>query len=108
MMLKEIADKCRALKVYEIRKQTDDYLEYVIFTKDIKEWEGVMSGILGEAVKKAGEMPSMKDMGLCNRYGSILKEQVLFRKEFLDLTVIAMFWPWKNNQYTTLKMAMVR
>lgn len=107
MTLKEIADKFRALKVSEIRKQTDDYLEYVMFTKDIQQWENVMTGILGAPVKRAGEMPSMKDMGLCSRYGSILKEQVLFRKEFGDLTIIAMFWPWKNNQYTTLKVVVV-
>lgn len=107
MTLKEIADKCRSLKVYEIRKQTDDYLEYVMFTKDVQAWENIMTGILGAPVKKCGEMPSMKDMGLCSRYGSILKEQVLFRKEFGAVTVIAMFWPWKNNQYTTLKIAVL-
>lgn len=107
MTLNEITDKLKALKVYEVRKKSDTYLEYVVYTKDIHQWETGMAGVLGEPVKRAGEMPSMKDMGLCSRYGSILKEQVLFRKEFGALTVIAMFWPWKNNQYTTLKIAVV-
>ena len=107
MTLKEIADKLKALKVYEVRKTTDDYVEYVVYTKDIKQWEIAVTGIFGAPVKAAGEMPSIKDMGLCSRYGSILKEQVLFRKEFGGFTIIAMFWPWKNAQYTTLKLAVL-
>ena len=103
--VKEIADRFGALKAHEVRKQTDDYLEYVVFTKDIRQWETAVAGILGSPVKKSGDMPSMKDMGLCHRYGSILKDQILFRREFGERTVIAMFWPWKNNQYTTLKIA---
>lgn len=105
MTLKEIADEFRALNVYEVRRQSEDYLEYVVYTKDIQLWEAVIARVLGAPVKTAGETPSMKDAGLCGRYGGILKEQVLFHKEFGALTVIAMFWPWKNEQYTTLKIA---
>jgi hypothetical protein len=105
MTLKEIADEFHSLKVHEVRKQSDGYLEYVVHTKDIQQWETVVAGVLGAPVKTAGETPSMKDTGLCSRYGGILKEQVLFHKEFGALTIIAMFWPWKNNQYTTLKIA---
>ena len=32
----------------------------------------------------------------------------IFKKDFADLSVIAMFWPWSDGTHTTLKVALLK
>ena len=107
MQLKDIIDKCRHLRIYENRCATDDFIELVFHNEDLSEWYGNVSGLLGEPRKAEGREPTEKDLKLTARTGGIRFEQTLFEKEFERGTVIAKFWPWKDNQHTTLRMALL-
>lgn len=107
MTLNELAEKIAGLNVYQAREVRDDYQERVIFNADIPQWNAILKEFLGPPVKPAGVPPSGNDLVLCQIYGSIMKNQVLYRKAFGDVTILAMLWPWLDGKHTTLKIGML-
>ena len=108
MTLREILEKCASLSIYEKRNANDEYSEVVFFNKELIEWSKVLSENLGPASKPAGTKPSKDDLHLTKEYGGIFANQTLFKKEFDNATIIAMLWPWSDEEHTTLKMAILR
>ncbi len=108
MTLKQIIDKCGMRNVCEVRRITDDYAELVFYNQKLDKWNKILGGILGSPKKPAGKEPSEDDLHLTRDYGGIWVNQTLFRKEFGDFTLIAMYWPWQDDIHTTLKMAHFR
>ena len=106
MTLPEIIRQCNGLEISEQRSATDKYHELVFYNKDIDQWNKIFTDILGPPVKPQGEAPTQKDLELTNDYGSIYDNQTLFKKKFDHATVIAMFWPWRDGEHTTLKLAL--
>ena len=94
--------------IHEKRRIEDDYCELVFYSKHTDEWQNIFKNILGAAVKPAGQKPSKEDIRLTESYGGVYGDQVLFKKEIPDYTLIAMFWPWQDNVHTTLKMALLK
>ena len=107
MTLREIIEKCSALGVCEERCITDEYGELVFYNREIDEWDKILADIFGHAIKPAGVSPSKDDLHLTKDYGGIWIDQTLFKKDFDDVTMIAMFWPWKDDIHTTLKVALL-
>ena len=107
MTLKEFTQRIAGINVYQVREVSDDYQEQVIFNADIKKWSTILEEVLGPPVKPAGVDPSGTDLVLCQIYGSIMKNQTLYRKAFGDATILAMLWPWQDGTHTTLKIGRV-
>lgn len=107
MKLRDITDCCVHLNVHEKRCDRDDLFELVFFQKDIDEWARILSAFLGEPVKPSGKSPTTKDLELTEGTGSIRIEQTLFEKRIENGTIIAKFWPWKDERHITLRMALL-
>ena len=108
MELDEIIEKCRELEVCEKRHISNEYNELVFYYKDIDEWNGRFTDIFGPAIKPAGVKPEREIRPLVKNYGGILRNQTLFKKEFDNVTIIAMFWPWQDNMHITLKVILLK
>ena len=106
--LKEIIQKTSTFNTYEKRDKDNDYFEVVIYTREIHEWEKVLTDILGPVAKPPRVKPTREDLRLTYDYGGIRKNQTLFKKEFADTVVMAMLWPWEGQEYITLKVVIVR
>jgi len=104
MTLHDINEKLLSLPVFEKRRVTDEYTEVVFFNNDIDKWNGVLSDILGPAVKPVGIKPTKDIQALASSHGGIYENQTLFKKDFEGFSVMAMYWPWQNNKHTTLKL----
>ncbi|MEA3560368.1 MAG: hypothetical protein U9R31_01155 [Candidatus Omnitrophota bacterium] len=107
MTLKKVIEKCSALSIYEKRFTTDTYCERVFYSKDTKKWDEIFISIFGQPIKPAGINPTKENLLLTEDYGGIYGNQTLYKKEFDNLTAIAMFWPWQDGLHTTLKMAVL-
>lgn len=107
MTLQEIIERCRMLGVDEERCTSDKYSEFVFYKEEIDAWNKIFSDVLGPAIKPAGKKPAKDHKRLTKDYGGIWADQTLFKKEFEDVTVIAMFWPWEDGIHATLKMALL-
>jgi hypothetical protein len=107
MQLKEIMDGCKHLHVIEQRCSTAEFIDLVFSNTDIEEWQRVLSSFLGTPRKPRGQAPSDSDLRITAKTGGIRTDQTLFEKDFPVSVIIAKFWPWKDNQHTTLRMAML-
>ncbi len=107
-MLKKIIETCLMLSIHEKRDINDKYFELVFYNKEIDEWIKIFTNILGAAVKPANTKPTKENLRLTEDYGGIYGNQTLFKKEFDDAMIIAMFWPWQDNTHTTLKIALLK
>lgn len=105
MNLREIIEKSNKLRIYEQRSSSDEYCELVIYSQDLSQWYKIFTEILDPAVKPEGAKPNQQDLDLTENYGGIFDNQTLFKKEYANTMIIAMFWPWQNGVHTTLKIA---
>ncbi len=108
MTLNEISEKFKHLEVSEKRDMSDDYNELVFYTKDVDEWNRILIDTLGPAVKPPGMKAGEEHVALARNYGGIYDNQTLFEKEFESVVIIAMFWPWQDNEHITLKLALLK
>ena len=105
MDLKEITDCFSELTIVEKRCISEDFVELVFQRQEVEDWQRILTAFLAPPVKPEGQMPSEKDLALTAKTGGIRIEQTLFEKEYEDETIIAKFWPWKDNIHITLRMA---
>ena len=108
MTLKEIIDKCEGLEVARELSISCEYDEFVFLSKEMDKWSKVFEDILGPAVKPAGVKPTADQLMLSKEYGGVYENQTLFKKDFDDVSIIAMFWPWQDKTHTTLKLALLK
>ncbi len=107
MTLDDILQDARHLSVFERRSLGSEFCELVVFSKDLDSWAAILAHFLGAPVKPAGREPSEKNLAVTEKTGGIRFNQTLFEKKFNGKTVIAKFWPWSDDRYVTLKMAML-
>ncbi len=100
----EILEPILNLEVVEQRGKSEDYFEVVITQNAIPQWTEHLGRHLGPPFKAAGTSPSREAKAVTEAYGGIQKNQTLFYRLFDGMAVVAMFWPWSSNQYSTLKM----
>lgn len=103
-VISEIIAEFPKIKIYESRTVTDKRGEVVFFSADTPTWIEILTAHFGPPAKPAGKAPSENDLLVTADFGSINKNQILFRQDYGDSTMIAMFWPWQDNLHTTLKI----
>jgi hypothetical protein len=108
MSLKKIIDKCSGLRIIEKRRASDIYNELVFPTAETDAWDNALSPTLGPAVKPKGRKAAKEDAALAKPFGGIHPNQTMYKKDFGEFTIIAMFWPWQDRKHTTLKLALIK
>jgi hypothetical protein len=101
--------------INEIRASSENYEELVFFSKDISNWNGILTEKLGPPlisndkikVEDSSEeiLSSKKDaaLKLANSYGGISKGQTLYYGTYNSTVILIMIWPWQDNAHVTLK-----
>ena len=108
MNVSDVLQRCDHLKVEGKNDISEDYVERVFLKEDLEKWEEIVTDLLGPAVKRAGEETALSFSELTIDYGGLLDDQILYYKEFEDTSLIVMFWPWKDDNQVTLKIACVK
>ncbi|MFH1093426.1 MAG: hypothetical protein V1739_04625 [Candidatus Omnitrophota bacterium] len=107
MGIKEIIERCRKFEIYQQRRVTDNYAEIVMLTDEIMSWSAVFNEILGDPVSPAGVTPTAEHTQITSEYGGIFADQTLYKKDFPENTIIAMFWPWQDGKRITVKVVIL-
>jgi hypothetical protein len=107
MKIQEITESFGHLKIGEKRCIEDEYAEMVVFQEELDDWYQIFEGFLGLPEKPAGKRPSKNHEKVTDAFGGIQKGQTLFQRSFDNISVIAMFWPWQDQEHVTLKMAII-
>lgn len=106
--LKEIIEKCDKLNILEKRHVTDDSCELIFSDDDGNNLNNVFTDILGFTVKSIWQKPTGRDKRLTRKFGGIQRHQQLFAKKFGDITIIAIFRPWRDHTHVTVKLAVLK
>jgi hypothetical protein len=88
--------------ICENRQMTEDYCELVLNNSEQVRWQNCLSEQLGAPVKSAGEKTTDDFLELTQDFGEIVDHQTLFMRHFDDLSIMAMLWPWQDEQHTTV------
>ena len=102
--LEEVMRRTRKIKHEQTRRESEDYLEMVMF---LENWNDVLSlfeGYFGAALKRAGEEADEAAEQIANRFGGIAKDQVLYHSLSEDFEHVAMIWPWSDGKRMTVRI----
>ncbi|MDD5116815.1 MAG: hypothetical protein PHW98_07165 [Candidatus Omnitrophica bacterium] len=87
-----------------LRADCDNFFEGVIVQQEIEKLHLQLKGIMGEPVfPSKGRLPH-KVQKTVNGYGGIMPGQTLYYKSTDTDSILAMLWPWKDGQRTTVKI----
>lgn len=101
--------------INEIRESSENYEELVFFSKDISNWNRILTEKLGPPLISAEEieiedsseeiLSSKKDaaLKLANSFGGICKGQTLYYGTYNSTVILIMIWPWQDKEHVTLK-----
>lgn len=107
MIINKIIEKAKNLTVSEQRYACEKYYELVFPASDQESWLKICEESFGPPVKPAGIEPSPELKNLTRNYGFIRANQILFSKENTDNVAVAIFMPWENGNFVTLKLAAI-
>ena len=88
MKLKSIIKRCSKLGIQEKRCIDEDFYEIVCFSKEMDQWNKIISDLLGPPRIPQGHKPDGKDLELTRHSGGIRIDQILFERQFDNATVI--------------------
>jgi len=105
MTFKDFLDQIRTLRVEELRTQTVEYFEAVIFTAGLDPWNKILTGYFGPPIKPEGSSPSGEADRHAKPYGGIRKDQTMYFRQEGDHSECALLWPWGNGTRVTIKIS---
>jgi len=85
-----------------------EYAQLVFSNSHTQEWLDCISEMLGQPIKTAQQPVSEDIVCLTKDFGEIFDHQTLFYREIDIHRIMAMFWPWKNQESTTLKLMILK
>ena len=102
--IEEVMRRARQIEHEQTRRESEDYLEMVIFRESWNDVLSLFEGYFGPALKPAGEDADETAENVANRFGGIAREQVLYHAAHDELQHVAMIWPWADGKRMTVKI----
>ena len=87
-----------------LRIDCDNFFEGVIVGQELDKLNGQLKCLLGDAVYPAKDKLAHKVSQAVEGLGGLLPGQTLYYKDSGADSIIAMLWPWKDGQRTTVKI----
>lgn len=100
----EVMRKAKKMEHEQTRRESEDYLEMVMFQSTLEDLGMLFEGYFGPAIKRSGEEPEEEAEQLSNRYGGIAKDQTLYHTQSDNVRHLAMVWPWADGKRMTVKI----
>jgi len=87
-----------------LRHDCDNFFEGVVVQQELEKLNGQLKGLLGEPVYPSKDRLAHKVRQTVDGYGGLMPGQTLYYKDLGTDSVLAMLWPWKDGQRTTVKI----
>jgi hypothetical protein len=101
----ELMRRARKIRHEQTRRESEDYLEMVMFRESSNDVLSLFESYFGSPLKASGQDPDDEAERLSNPYGGIAKEQTLYHAAREDADHLAMIWPWTDGKRMTVKIA---
>jgi hypothetical protein len=87
-----------------LRHDCDNFFEGVIVQQELDKLNGQLKDLLGDPVYPSKEKLALKVRQVADGFGGLMPGQTLYYKDLGTDSVLAMLWPWKDGQRTTVKI----
>ncbi len=102
--LDEVMRKAKRIEHEQTRRESEDYLEMVMFLRSMRDIAQLLDDYFGPALKESGEEVEEEAEKLANRYGGIARDQILYHTQRDNARQLAMLWPWSDGKRITVKI----
>lgn len=87
-----------------LRTDYNNFFEGVIVQQELGKLSGQLRSLLGEPVYPSKNSLAHKARQTVDRFGGIMPGQTLYYQDLGVNSILAMLWPWKDGQRTTVKI----
>ena len=87
-----------------LRTDCDNFFEGVIVGQELAKLHGQLKNLLGDPVYPSKERLAHKVRQRVDGLGGLMPGQTLYYKDLGADSILAMLWPWKDGQRTTVKI----
>ena len=87
-----------------LRTDCDNFFEGVIIQQELEKLNGQLKNLLGEPVYPPPTRLTHKIRQTVDGLGGVMPGQTLYFKDLGQDSILAMLWPWKDGQRTTVKI----
>ncbi len=102
--IEEVMHRARQIRHEQTRRESEDYLEMVMFCDSWNDLLSLFEGYFGPALKPAGEQADEEAETVANRFGGIAQDQTLYHALHENAQHVAMIWPWSDGKRMTVKI----
>ena len=100
----EVVRKAKKISHEQTRRESEEYLEMVMFQHSLQELQQILESHFGSALKAAGQEAPEEVEHIVNNHGGISKEQILYHTTRDRMRQLAMVWPWSDGRRMTVKL----
>ncbi|MFA6358526.1 MAG: hypothetical protein WCY09_07725 [Candidatus Omnitrophota bacterium] len=104
MDFSSIRKDIKLLNFEDLRTDCDNFFEGVVIKQEIGNLNLSLKNLLGEPVYPSKNRLALKVQKTVDGFGGIMPGQTLYFKDLGADSILAMLWPWKDGQRTTLKI----
>ena len=87
-----------------LRTDCDNFFEGVIVGQELDKLNGQLRSLLGEPVYPSKNRLALKVRQTVDGFGGVMPGQTLYYKDLGTDSILAMLWPWKDGERTTVKI----
>ena len=87
-----------------LRTDCDNFFEGVIIQQEIDKLRGQLKNLFGDPVYPSQNKMAHKVRQTIDGHGGVMPGQTLYYKDLGTDGILAMLWPWKDGQRTTVKI----
>ena len=107
MELIDLTDQLKHLAYAQKKYHVDrlgEYAQLVFDRRHLPAWMEALSKILGSPLKTDGQPVTEDIIRITEDFGEIFDHQTLYYREIDGQRIMAMFWPWSDQEAITLKI----
>ena len=102
--IEDLMRHVRKIRHEQTRRESEDYLEMVMFRESWNDVLRLFEDYFGAPVKSPGEEPNDEAQRLSDPYGGVAKDQILYHASRDTSSQVAMVWPWSDGKRMTVKI----
>ncbi len=102
--IEEVMRRAKGIAHEQTRRESEDYLELVMFQESLGEIHRIFTNYFGPPLKPFGEEVSTEVEKCAEAYGGIQTDQTLYYTEREYAPNLAMIWPWDDGKRVTVKI----
>lgn len=104
MDFSKVRSDMKNLSFESLRTDCDNFFEGVIVQQELEKLNLQLKSLLGEPVYPSKNRLAHKVQQTIDGFGGIMPGQTLYYNDSGTDSVLAMLWPWKDGQRTTVKI----